>query len=123
MESIEALNLALDHYEGTLFFFEPRPGVCVVARDPKPARQLLKRFEPNALHYEVAAKADRPQGRMTCAGCNEELNRCIFANLEHFNFHTDTEEGKRAAAVAITIVHVAQDPELYDIPFEPSLGR
>ena len=50
--------------------------------------------------------------------CNEALRHQILANLENFAFHAGkTEAGKRAAAVAITIVHVAHQPTVYDIPF------
>ena len=51
--------------------------------------------------------------------CNEALRQSITANLENFAFHSgNIEAGKRAAAVAITIVHVAHQPDVYDIPFE-----
>ena len=51
--------------------------------------------------------------------CNEALRQQILANLENFAFHAGkTEAGKRAAAVAITIVHVAHRPDVYEIPFE-----
>ena len=50
--------------------------------------------------------------------CNEALRHRITTNLENFAFHSGkTEAGKRAAAVAITIVHVARQPDVYDIPF------
>ncbi len=51
--------------------------------------------------------------------CNKELRHIITANLRHFPFQSGKlPEGKRAAAVAITIVHVAHKPDLYEIPFE-----
>ena len=50
--------------------------------------------------------------------CNEALRQSITANLENFAFYSGkTEAGTRAAAVAITIVHVARQPDVYDIPF------
>ena len=51
--------------------------------------------------------------------CNEALRHQILANLENFAFQSGkTEVDKRAAAVAITIVHVAHRPDVNDIPFE-----
>jgi len=51
--------------------------------------------------------------------CNNELRQSITANLHRFSFRSgEVREGKRAAAVAITIVHVAQKPNVYEIPFE-----
>ncbi len=51
--------------------------------------------------------------------CNDALRQSITANLQQFPFQSGkTREGKRAAAVAITIVHVAHKPDMYEIPFE-----
>ncbi|MAU01473.1 MAG: coenzyme A pyrophosphatase [Anaerolineaceae bacterium] len=51
--------------------------------------------------------------------CNDELRHYITANLRHFSFRSgELHDGKRAAAVAITIVHMAHKPDLYEIPFE-----
>ncbi len=50
--------------------------------------------------------------------CNDELRHAITANLHHFPFQSEELcDGKRAAAVAITIVHVAHKPDVYEIPF------
>jgi len=51
--------------------------------------------------------------------CNDELRQAITVNLHHFPFRSgEVCEGKRAAAVAITIVHVAHKPDVYEIPFK-----
>lgn len=50
--------------------------------------------------------------------CNDELRHDIMANLRHFPFQSgELSDGKRAAAVAITLVHVAHKPDVYSIPF------
>lgn len=78
-------------------------------------------LEPQATYYEVAVRVDQPQGRMSHLYCDDELRHYITANLRDFAFQSAAlEEGKRAAAVAVTIVHVAHRPEVYGIPFEPS---
>lgn len=85
------------------------------------AHPLLERFEPHPIHYAVAVRIDQPQGRMSHLSCDDELRHAITANLRDFAFQSaELEAGKRAAAVAVTIVHVAQQPEVYGIPFEPS---
>ncbi|MCP4419210.1 MAG: CoA pyrophosphatase [Chloroflexi bacterium] len=53
--------------------------------------------------------------------CNDELRHYIKANLRDFPFQSEKlREGKRAAAVALTLVHVAHKPKVAGIPFEPS---
>jgi len=50
--------------------------------------------------------------------CNDELRHSITANLQQFPFQASAvSNGKRAAAVAITIVHLAHKPDLFEIPF------
>ena len=50
--------------------------------------------------------------------CNDKLRQEITTNLRCFPFQSGKlQDGKRAAAVAITIVHVAHKPDLFDIPF------
>ena len=110
----------------TIFYFEMLDNVKAFAGEayktaviPLTARQLLKRFEPEATHYEVAVRVDQPQGRMSHLQCDEELRHYITANLRDFSFQSGKlGAGKRAAAVALTIVHVAQKPDVNGIPFE-----
>jgi len=109
----------------TIFYFETLEDVKLFAGEayetaviPEEAQQLLKRFEPLATHYEVAVRAEQPHGRMSHLQCNDELRHYITANLRHFPFQSgELRADKRAAAVAITIVHVAHKPEVYAIPF------
>ena len=108
----------------TIFYFESLEHVkgfagnsYTTAYIPDAARPLLKRFEPNATHYTVAARVDKPQARMSHLMCDDELHHYIAANLRDFPFESDEHEGKRAAAVAITIVDVAHAPDIYGIPF------
>lgn len=50
--------------------------------------------------------------------CNDKMRQEITGNLRRFPFQSGKlQDGKRAAAVAITIVHVAHKPDLYEIPF------
>ena len=128
---VQVLRRDVDNQEiefKTIFYFETVENVRGFAGEayetaviPKSARQLLKRFEPQVTHYEVAVRAEQPPGRLIHLQCNDELRHTITANLHHFPFQSgDLREGKRAAAVAITIVHVAHKPDVYEIPFEPS---
>lgn len=48
---------------------------------------------------------------------NDNLLHHISANLNRFDRQTHTKEGLKAAAVAITIVDIQQDPDLHEIPF------
>ena len=49
--------------------------------------------------------------------CKDALRQTIAANLTQFPFQSgELQEGKRAAAVAITIVHMAHQPTVYGIP-------
>lgn len=51
--------------------------------------------------------------------CNDALRQTVAANLQQFPFQSGkTQADKRAAAVAITIVHMAHKPTVYEIPFE-----
>lgn len=85
------------------------------------AHPLLERFEPQPIYYEVAIRVDKPQGRMSHLSCDDELRHYIAANLRDFAFQSaELQEGQRAAAVAVTIVHVAHQPAVYGIAFEPS---
>ena len=109
----------------TMFFFESIEDVKGFAGEayekayiPDAARLLLKRFEPTAAHYEVAARVDAAQGRLGHLHCSSELHHYITANLRDFDYVSHDEEGKRAAAVAITIINVAEAPDIYGIRFE-----
>ena len=108
----------------TIFYFETLEHVKGFAGEayetayiPDAARLLLKRFEPTATHYTVAARVDQPRGHMSHLMCDDELRHYIRANLRDFTVESQTHEGKRAAAVAITIVDVAHAPDVYGIPF------
>ena len=99
--------------------FEAGDDVLETAVFPPNIHHLLTRYERQAINYEVAVRVERPQGRMNHLFCDDELRHYIKANLRDFPFHTGAaEEGKRAAAVALTIVHVARPPNLYGISFE-----
>ncbi len=112
----------------TIFYFESLEDVKGFAGEdyatavvPNPARQLLKHYDPKATHYEVVLRVDRPRSRMAHLTCNDELRHYIAANLTSFPFQSGkSRDGKRAAAVAITIVDVAHKPNLAGIPFEAS---
>jgi 8-oxo-dGTP pyrophosphatase MutT (NUDIX family) len=109
-----------------IFYFETLENVKGVAGEVVEtavlsdlARQLLKRFEPLATHYEVVMRVDRPRGHMDHLHCNNELRHYITTNLRDFPFRSgELRDGNRAAAVAITLVHVAHKPDLVGIPFE-----
>lgn len=50
--------------------------------------------------------------------CNQALRQKIEANLSHFEPIAHEGEGLKKAAVALTIVNIAQDPSIYNIPFQ-----
>ena len=50
--------------------------------------------------------------------CNEDLLHRIQSNLEHFDVKTHDKDGFRQAAVAITVVDLQDDPDVYGIPFD-----
>lgn len=110
----------------TIFYFETLAHVKGFAGEryetavvPDTARQLLTRFDQQATHYEVVMRNEQPRGRMDHLQCNDELRHYITANLRTFPFRAgEARADKRAAAVALTIVHVAHKPELAGIPFE-----
>lgn len=114
----------------TIFYFDTLEDVQAFAGEayqtaviPDSARQLLKRFDPQAVHYEVALQINHRQSYMSHLDCNDELRHYIAANLNDFPFQSEpAAEGKRAAAVALTIVHVAHDPNIYGIHFEPGMA-
>ena len=108
----------------TIFYFDALENVKGFAGDdyetayiPDVARPLLKRFEPTAAHYEVAARVDKAQGSMRHLECGPELLHYISANLRDFEVQTQTQEGKRAAAVAITILNTMRKPDVYGLSF------
>lgn len=49
--------------------------------------------------------------------CNKDLLRQIQKNLKHFDIRTHDKEGYKHAAVAITVVDLQHDPDVYGIPF------
>ena len=110
----------------TIFYFANLAAVKAFAGDayetayiPDGARALLKRFAPRATHYEVAVRVDQARGHMSHLTCDAELRHYISANLREFAIHSSAvAAGKRAAAVALTVVHVAEAPAISGIPFE-----
>jgi 8-oxo-dGTP pyrophosphatase MutT (NUDIX family) len=52
--------------------------------------------------------------------CDEDLLKLIRANLEGFNRLSQEQNTLKRAAVAITIVDIKHDPDLYDIPYKNS---
>lgn len=48
---------------------------------------------------------------------NDNLLHHMSANLNRFDRRTNIQKGLKAAAVAITIVDIQQDPDLHEIPF------
>ena len=50
--------------------------------------------------------------------CNDKLLQRIRDNLKQFKIQTHARENRRHAAVAITIVDVAYDPGVYDLPVD-----
>ncbi|MEZ4593014.1 MAG: CoA pyrophosphatase [Chloroflexota bacterium] len=57
---------------------------------------------------------------MSLFQCNKALRQTITANVQQFPFQSgELQAGKRAAAVAITVVHVAHTPTVYGIPVAP----
>ena len=55
---------------------------------------------------------------MTNLICNEHLLKNISANLKRFDIQTHCKKDFRQAAVAITIVNIQRDPEIYDITYK-----
>ena len=110
----------------TIFYFANLAAVKAFAGEeyetayiPDGARALLKRFAPQATHYEVAVRVDQARGQMSHLTCDAELRHYISANLREFAIHSGAAgAGKRAAAVALTVVHVAGQPAISGIPFE-----
>ena len=49
--------------------------------------------------------------------CNQNLRQHIQTRLDDFQLITHEDDQLRLAAVAITIVDIAHDPAIYDIPF------
>jgi len=49
--------------------------------------------------------------------CNEDLLHRIQSNLKHFDVRTHDKEGYKHAAVAVTVVDLQDDPDVYGIPF------
>ncbi len=45
--------------------------------------------------------------------CNDELRQRVQANIDRFSYKTDSSQGKRKAAVALTIVELEDDPGVY----------
>ena len=110
----------------TIFYFASLAAVKAFAGEdhemahiPDGARALLQRFAPKATHYEVAVRVDQARGQMSHLTCDAELRHYISANLREFAIHAgDVAAGKRAAAVALTVVQVAHKPAISGIPFE-----
>lgn len=50
--------------------------------------------------------------------CDEHLRQHLQANLKKFKTQSQPNTGLKSAAVAITVVNVAQNPGIYDIPYE-----
>jgi 8-oxo-dGTP pyrophosphatase MutT (NUDIX family) len=55
--------------------------------------------------------------------CNEDLFNHIKTNLERFTRRSQEQENLKRAAVAITIVDIDHDPDLYDIPHKSTWNR
>lgn len=55
--------------------------------------------------------------------CNEDLFNHIKTNLERFTRRSQEQENLKRAAVAITIVDIDHDPDLYDIPHKSDWNR
>lgn len=55
--------------------------------------------------------------------CNEELFNHIKTNLDRFTRRSQQQNNLKRAAVAITIVDIEHDPDLYDIPHKSTWNR
>ncbi len=55
--------------------------------------------------------------------CDKELFEHISNNLKSFNIQHQNGRGNTHAAVAITIVNVAQNPGIYNIPYDVTLNE
>jgi 8-oxo-dGTP pyrophosphatase MutT (NUDIX family) len=55
--------------------------------------------------------------------CNEDLFNHIKSNLERFTRRSQEQENLKRAAVAITIVDIDHNPDLYDIPHKSTWNR
>ena len=54
--------------------------------------------------------------------CNEELLRRIRSNLQSFDVQKQNEGDLKRAAVALTVVDVADEPGVYDMPTDAFFG-
>ena len=50
--------------------------------------------------------------------CNEHLKQHLQSNLKKFEAKSQQTSGLKRAAVAITVVNVAQNPRIYDLPYQ-----
>ena len=55
--------------------------------------------------------------------CDEDLLKHIKANLDKFIRISQEQKNLKRAAVAITIVDIKHDPDLYDIPYKNTWSR
>lgn len=125
---VHVLRRDIDELEAAfkiIFYFETREqlteqvaAVLETAVSANAVHPLLKCYELQPTSYDVVVRIDRPNSHMNHLQCDDELRHYIHANLRDFPFHAEAvSSDKRAAAVALTIVHLAQKPNIYDIPF------